>query len=485
MSVWRAFAELTKVPRASKHEERVRSHIGKVCASAGLACREDAVGNMVIEAPASEDCENAAITVLQGHVDMVCEKNSDTEHDFDTEPIRAVVDRDEETAERIVRAEGTTLGADNGIGVAMALAAAQSREVMHGPLELLLTVDEEAGMTGAKALASDFVKGRRLINLDSEEDDAVYIGCAGGADVNLCWELMTSGPAPGAELARLAVSGLRGGHSGGDIHENRGNAIKLLAAALTRAEVDGVRIGGLVGGSMRNAIPREASVIVVGTAGVKDRLRHCAEAMRSEAAREQSEPKLAITIEAADSAGAVLSVEDTRRVLWALTAVPSGVLGMHPHLEGLVQTSNNLSTVTWTADKGGGSVRVEAGLLVRSSSEWWKQATVDQLFGIGRLAGAEVSAANGYPGWDPNVASPLLAVCREVYEELFGEPPLVRAIHAGLECGLIGERMPGMDMVSIGPTIRGAHSPDERVYVDSVAKAWRYLTAVLEKLATA
>ncbi len=482
--LWQAFAELTSVPRPSKQEEQIRAHLRESCASAGLPCREDAAGNLVIEVPASPGCENAAITVLQGHVDMVCEKNRDTEHDFDREPIHAVVDKDVESGERIVRAKGTTLGADNGIGVAMGLAVARSPDVNHGPLELLLTVDEEAGMTGAQALAPDFVKGRRMINLDSEEDDAVYIGCAGGVDVNLRWGLAASESESDAEMVKLSVSGLRGGHSGGDIHENRGNAIKLLVSTLTRAGIDGVQIGALMGGSKRNAIPREASVIVSGAAGLKDRLARAAEETRTQAAQEQGEPKLAINVEASASAGAgaILSVDDTQRVLRALSAVPSGVLGMHPHLEGLVQTSNNLSTVSWNSDESG-SVWVEVGLLVRSSSEWWKRATVDQLFAIGRLAGAEVSTANGYPGWDPNVDSPLLATCRRIYEELFSEPPQVRAIHAGLECGLIGERMPGMDMVSIGPTIRGAHSPDERVYVDSVAKSWRFLTAILEKLA--
>jgi len=481
--VWQIFAGLSRVPRASKQEARIRAHVRGVAEQAGLKVREDRTGNIAIDVPATSGFEAAPITVLQGHLDMVCEKNSGTEHDFDRDPIRLVVDKEPVTGEEIVRAQGTTLGADNGIGVAMALGVAMTPSIEHGPLELLFTVDEEAGMTGAKALAPGFVKGRRMINLDSEEDEAIYIGCAGGCDVNVTWNAALTACAKGGERVRVSVSGLRGGHSGSDIKENRGNAIKILAATLLGAGVDGVRIAELSGGSKRNAIPREASAVVCGTGGLWTSLAASGERVQADSARDHSEPGLRIVVEReADPKCACLSAADSEGVLRVLAGVPSSVLGMHPKVEGLVQTSNNLSTVSWRRRDNGASADIEVGTLVRSSSEWLKACTIEQVRSIGRLGGGSVSTANEYPGWDPNVDSILLATGRRVYEKLFGAAPHVLAIHAGLECGIIGERMPGMDTISIGPTIRGAHSPDERVYVASVQKAWRFLQAVLEEL---
>ncbi len=478
--VWGIFAGMAAVPRPSKREEKIRAHIHEVAKGLGLKSREESVGNIIVDVPATPGHESAPITVLQGHLDMVAEKNAGTVHDFDRDPIRTVVAKNA-AGERIVRAEGTTLGADNGLGVALALAAATDPEVVHGPLELLFTTDEEAGMTGAKALTPDSFKGRRLLNLDSEEDDCVYIGCAGGCDTNLTWRLAAS--AGGAEACRVVVDGLRGGHSGGDIHENRGNAIKLLTRVLSRAPEATLRVGLISGGRVRNAIPREARAVVSGPAGTIAALEVAAATVRVEGIAESYEEGLSIRVETlgASDAGGVASEADTARLLAALAAVPSGVVGMHPKIPKLVQTSNNLSTVM--SEVRDGELEIVAGTLTRSSSASCLQTVTDQIAAVGRLSGADVACGNAYPGWEPNVDSPTLATCRRVYESLFGSAPEVAAIHAGLECGIIGERVGNMDMVSFGPRIEGAHSPDECVYIESVAKSWKYLVAVLGELA--
>ena len=483
--VWQLFAGIAATPRPSKYEERIRQHVRAVAEQHGLKVREDDVGNMLIEVPATSGCEGAPITVLQGHLDMVPEANSGTQHDFEKDPIRLIIDKDPDDGRQIVRADGTTLGADNGIGVAMALAAAIDPDVAHGPLELFFTVDEEAGMTGAKALAPDFFRGRRLLNLDSEEDDAIYMGCAGGMDTNLTWDFALQTTTGGDTACRVVVSGLRGGHSGGDIHENRGNAIKLLTRTLMGAAPESLRIAEITGGSKRNAIPREASAVVLAPAAQRDALQKAAAQVRTDAIAESYEANLKIAIEdtGQDGASAALSPEDTMRFLRALAALPHGVIGMHPKVDGLVQTSNNLATLVAEKADGGGKMHVNVELLSRSSSRSLLYVVAAQLAAIGRLAGAAVQQGGEYPGWEPNVDSPTLATCRKVYESVFGESPKVMAIHAGLECGIIGERVGEMDMVSFGPTIRGAHSPDERVYVASVQKSWKYLVAVLAELA--
>lgn len=484
--VWRFFAGMTAVPRSSKSETKIRAYVRDAAAKRGLTVHEDEIGNIVIDVPATAGHENAPITVLQGHLDMVCEANSGTDVDFDNDPIRPLIDVDKRSGETIVRADGTTLGADNGIGVAMAFAAATEPDVIHGPLELLCTIDEEAGMSGAKGLTPDSFKGRRLINLDSEEDDAIYIGCAGGADVTLRWQLTTQPLRAEAEVCRVTVAGLRGGHSGGDIHLNRANAIKLLARTLRGADLDHLHLATINGGSMRNAIPREASAVLAGPAGAADALRRSADIVQRETIDAAGEAKCKVRVEmlSANDAARVASDDDSRRVLDALAALPSGVLAVVPEIAGLVQTSNNVSTISSTSPSAAGStLDVEVGCLSRSSSATQVRATIRQISAIGRLGGAAVELGNDYPGWEPNFDSATLATCRQVYEQLFGEAPGVTAIHAGLECGIIGERIGGMDMVSFGPRIEGAHSPDERVYVASVQKSWKLLKAVLAELA--
>jgi len=482
--VWEIFSGIAAVPRASKREERIRGHVRAFAEQHKLPLREDKTGNLVITVPASPGCEKTPITVLQGHLDMVCEKNSGTKHDFDNEGIRMLVDTEQSSGEKIVRADGTTLGADNGIGVALALAAATSPDVTHGPLELLFTIDEEDGMTGAKALTPESFRGRRMLNLDSEEDDALYIGCAGGCDTNVSWTFPASPVPNDLEIGNIRVGGLRGGHSGCDIHEGRANAIKLLTRVLSRASSRDLRLLTISGGSKRNAIPREATATVAGPPGLADDLKKSAADVARESLVESGEPTVNIDIRAdqsnAPSPRTTVSAQDTIRLLSTLYALPSGVLGMHPKVFGLVETSNNLSTIETKA--GASQTNITAGLLSRSSSPSRIREVLDQLASIGRLSAAAISTANEYPGWSPNPASATLAVCRRVYQELFNKEPKVTAIHAGLECGIIGERVGDMDMVSLGPTIRGAHSPDERVYTASVERAWKYLVALLAAL---
>lgn len=478
--VWQIFSGIAAVPRPSKKEERVRQHVCQFAEKHGLKHKVDAVGNVIIEAPASRGCEKAAVTVLQAHLDMVCEKNTDTAFDFETQGIRMLLDKDAESGEPIVRADGTTLGADNGIGVAMALAAATSPDIKRPPLEILLTIDEEAGMSGVKGLAANAVRGKRLINLDSEEDDALYIGCAGGCDTSLIWEFPLSALSAGLEAAQVRVSGFRGGHSGTEIHLNRGSAVKFLTRVLQSAG-DGLQIVAISGGSKRNAIPREASATVIGSAGLRERLQAAAKTAQADVIQANGEATAAIEVSPAASPNMAISAADSARLLNAIAALPHGVQAVVPEIPGLVETSNSASTIN--AELANQKLRVVVGNLSRSSAAIALAALVRQIHAVGRLAGATVEQGNSYPGWQPNVNSPTLLACKRVYERLFAESPRVAAIHAGLECGILGERVPGLDMVSFGPHITGPHSPDERVYVNSVQKSWKYLVAVLSELA--
>ena len=476
--VWRYFSGIASIPRPSKHEEKIRAHVKRLAESLSFAVREDHVGNLLIEVPATKRYENKPPTVLQGHLDMVCEKNAGITHNFDTDPIRLV--RSTVKGKDIIHADGTTLGADNGIGVALALAVATDPDAVHGPLEILCTIDEETGMTGAKNIAPDFFKGRRMINLDSEEDDAIYIGCAGGTDTTFQWSLPLSAPPSVAEGWRISVSGLKGGHSGCDIHLNRGSAIALLAQALSTLNAPTLQLAAISGGSKRNAIPREASATVVGSSDVLSRLRNVASAIQSEAIA-NGESNCTVMVDAV-SASLAASPQDSWRVLAALAALPHGVLAVVPDIPGLVQTSNG-TTIATSAVKGG-DLHIEIGCLSRSSSKSDLAATLRKLAAVGSLAGARTEHGNEYPGWAPNSKSPTLAACRRTYERVFGHAPRIASIHAGLECGIIGERVGGMDMVSFGPNIHGAHSPDECVEVASVNMMYRYLLGVLKDLAS-
>ena len=471
--LWRHFGSLAAIPRPSGHEEKAAAFVIATGRAAGAVVRQDARGNVVLAVPASPGREAAPVVILQTHLDMVCEKNRDVTHDFDRDPIRPRLSGD------WVSATGTTLGADNGIGVAAALAVATDAGIAHGPLELLFTVDAETGLTGAKALDPSIVTGRVLLNLDSEEDGVIYVGCAGGEDSLIDLAVTRTAPA-GSAGARLAIRGLRGGHSGLNIVENRGNALKLLARILQAASDARIpcAIGSIAGGSKHNAIPREAEAIVAVDAAARTRLeataREMTAAFRIELAR--IDDGLEIEVSPHDAPRRVLSPADSDRLVRLMMALPHGVLAMSPDIPGLVETSNNLAVVVSADD----SVRVVTSS--RSSVAPTLRAVVASVRAAAALAGGTVTPKDGYPGWKPNMLSKALAVVRDVYRRRWEKEPGVTAIHAGLECGLLGEKVPGLDMVSFGPQIEGAHSPDERVSVPSVGRFYGALAEVLDRL---
>ncbi|MFN0151187.1 MAG: aminoacyl-histidine dipeptidase [bacterium] len=486
-SIWREFDALTRIPRPSKDEARVRAHVKGLFAGRGWEIREDATGNMVVRVPATAGHERAPVTILQAHLDMVCEKNSDTVFDWDKDALNVWIDGD------WVKARGTTLGADNGIGVAAAIASALDASVTHGPLELLFTVDEETGLTGAMGLDGAMLAGRRLINMDSEEDGVLYVGCSGGCNSTLTFDAEMVAPPAGAEGAVVRVTGLAGGHSGGEIHENRGNAIKVLTRFLARAlggaaeagakggDDLAVELASVSGGNKHNAIPREAEAALAIPPGRIAALTALAASERDRALVEfaTSDPGLSITVTAAAVPARVMARRDRDRLVALFAALPSGVLAMSRDIRGLVETSNNLASVRTDG------ARVVIVTSSRSSVPPALRATLDTVAAAARLAGARPNESDGYPGWQPNMASPLLAVCKRVFSQLYGREPGVAAIHAGLETGLIGKKIPGIDMISYGPEIKGPHSPDERVQISSVARFWEYHKAVLAALAAA
>jgi dipeptidase D len=471
-AVWAAFAEMSRHPRGSGNEAGVMSAIEAWASARNLRTQRDTVGNMLVTIPPTRGRENAAPILVQGHVDMVCEKNASTPHDFTKDPIRLRLDGE------WVSAEGTTLGADNGIGCAMGLALADTPGLAHGPLEVLLTVDEERGLTGASHVEKGFFSARRMINLDSEEDHGIFIGCAGGRDTVLTLRGVRA-PAGDGLVRLVSLTGLVGGHSGLDINRNRGNAIKILTRALLAGAGDGgSRIAMIEGGSLRNAIPREARAVVVVPAA---RAAAFEAAVRDAVTRIQTEELAGIddgiqfTVEAAEAPEA-FDVASSRRILALLAAIPNGVLSMSQSVDGLVESSTNLGVVRTEGD----AIRIVC--CSRSSVMSSLGAIADQHRALGELAGATIDQPPGYPGWKPNLESPLLAVTRRKYVEIFRREPELLAIHAGLECGLLTEKYPDLDIVSFGPDIVGAHSPAEKVSVASVQRVWKLFTAVLEEL---
>jgi dipeptidase D len=476
--LWSHFDDIRQIPRPSKQEQRIAAHVQQWAATRGHQVVKDAAGNMTVRVPATPGHESAPTVILQGHLDMVCEKNADVAHDFDNDPIKVRVEGD------WVHADGTTLGADNGIGLATAMAVADDPELVHGPLEILCTVDEETGLTGAKSLDPEIVGGRTMINLDSEEDGVVYIGCAGGADTDADLALARRRGLLGSVPARLAVRGLRGGHSGLNIIDNRGNAIKLAVRVLLTALERGLELDlvSLDGGSKHNAIPREAFAVLRIADDSLDALRavaaSCLDDFRQELAA--IEPDMAVEVEPLDEDEEVaspLNVHARDRLLHMLNALPHGVIAMSRDVPGLVETSNNLAVIATTADN--------AHLITshRSSVGSALEAVRGQVVSICRQAGATPTAHPAYPGWQPNLSSPVVQRAVEVYTRLFGAKPEIKAIHAGLECGLLIEKVPGMDAVSIGPQIEDVHSPDEKVNIPSVAKFYRHIGALLADLA--
>jgi len=471
--VWAHFDEILTIPRGSKNEDRMREYVIAVAKRHGLRHREDAAGNVVVRKPGAPGHEEAPIIVLQAHLDMVNEKNSDIEHDFERDPIQPRL------ADGYLRAEGTTLGSDNGIGVAAMLALLEDDETAHGPLELLFTIDEETGLTGAAELGDDMLEGRLLLNLDSEDEGELTIGCAGGMNTHLYLPLREEAGADGVGH-EIRVAGLKGGHSGVDIHLQRGNAIKLLARALYAVSRElPFRLVRLEGGNAHNAIPREASATVLvpgdgASNGFASRLERELESIREELRPE--DPGMACEIGEASASGGAWDTATTGRALELITALPHGVMAMSNDIPGLVETSTNFAVVGRAGD------RMEILLSSRSSVASALLALRQRIGAIAALAGAAAEEEGGYAAWQPDVNSRLLTIVKAVYAEIVGEPK-VGAIHAGLECGIIGEKYEGMDMISFGPQIEFPHSPDERVRIDSVGTFYVVLRAVLERLA--
>jgi dipeptidase D len=473
-ALWSHFDTILTIPRGSKHEEKARDFVTGIVDGAGLSYDVDAVGNVVARKPGTAGREGSPTVVLQAHLDMVQEKNSGTEFDFETDAIRPVMDGE------YLKADGTTLGSDNGIGVAAMLAILESEDIAHGPLEFLFTIDEETGLTGAGGLAEDLLEGRLLINLDSEEEGVLTIGCAGGADTYLTLPVARSAADPGRAALAIRVEGMKGGHSGVDIHLQRGNAVRLLSRVLYGASLESdFHLASIAGGNAHNAIPREANAVIVCEASDCEGIAGLLEAGLSAVGGELAtiDPGFSWTVEGVEAPADAIDGSGTTRVLELLTALPHGVLGMSPDIEGLVETSTNLAVVAVET----GAVKIL--MSTRSSVMSALVAVRQRIRAIGGLAGAEVAEKDGYPGWKPDVSSDVLAVMAEVYKSVTGEDAEVGAVHAGLECGIIGEKYPGMDMISFGPQIEFPHSPDERVRVPSVEPFWRVLVATLERLA--
>lgn len=465
------FNELTKIPRPSKKEEKIIKYIMDFGRENNLETVKDEIGNIVIRKKATQGYENLSPVILQSHIDMVCEKNAGISHNFDTDPIQTYIDGE------WVKAKGTTLGADNGLGVAAQLAILASDTIAHGPLECLFTVDEETGLTGAFHLSADILRGDILINLDSEDDGEAFIGCAGGIDTVATFSLDTKSlETNDYKWLKINASGLLGGHSGDDIDKGRGNAIKLLTRFLWEINQKyDIEVAHLIGGNLRNAIAREASAIFA--------VRHTDfEAIHTDFenfAKEQhrlwisNEPNITIELSEEKTSHKVLNKNLKDTLLNVLYACPHGMFSMSQSIQGMVETSTNLAAVKWETDK------IQITTSQRSEIESQKYNIAQMVRSVFLLAGAKVAHSDGYPGWAPNPNSIVKEVCEESYKRLFGKDLLVRSIHAGLECGLFLEKYPHWDMISIGPDIKGAHSPDERLHIESTQKFWKHLLDIL------
>ncbi|KQR92617.1 aminoacyl-histidine dipeptidase [Chryseobacterium sp. Leaf180] len=466
--IWKNFSKLNAVPRPSKKEEKVIAFIKEFGENLGLETTVDTVGNVIIKKPATAGMENRKPIIMQSHLDMVCQKNNDVDFDFETQGIQMEVDGD------WVKAKGTTLGADNGLGVATIMSVLESKDLAHPELEALFTIDEETGMTGALGLKARQLNGKILLNLDTEEDDEIDIGCAGGIDVTISQNYQAK-PATG-EFVKIEVKGLQGGHSGMDIHKGFGNANIILARLLYKGLENGLQLISLDGGSLRNAIPREAAAIL----SVKN-----AEAFISESEKIKNdileefaslESGLKINIEKTENSDNSVSEEDSRKIVLVLKSLHNGVYRMSPDVQDLVESSNNVARVELK------NAALKILNLSRSSVDSSKNSVAEQLKSVADLAGMQTEFSGSYPGWKPKPGSEIVQVLEKIYSEKFGEKPHVVACHAGLECGIIGANYPEMEMVSYGPTIRGAHSPDERASISSAQKFWDFTKEILANI---
>jgi dipeptidase D len=471
--VWKHFDEICKIPRCSKHEEKIINYVIEFAKKNNLNFKKDKVGNVVISKKASPGMEGKTGVVLQGHMDMVCEKNSDVDHDFSKDPIKLKLEGD------IISAVGTSLGADNGIGLAASLAILEDKNLKHGPLEALFTVDEETGLTGAFAMDSDMLTGKILINLDSEDWGIVTVGCSGGGMSDLTLPMEKHTLDDDLDVISIKVSGLRGGHSGVDIHEQRGNAVKLLTRMLWRANDEfNFHLSDLKGGDKHNAIPREAFATVAIDKSSKDSFISTLNAEGKDILGEYKpiDPNFKLTIKDTEKIKTSFTKDSQKHLLNLLHSLPHGVDKMSYDIPDLVETSTNLATVVINEKNA------HVGLSTRSSIKSALQNLRDRIRSIGEMSGANVEEDDPYPGWKPNLDSKILAISKNAYKELYGEDPKVEAIHAGLECGIIGEKFSGMDMVSIGPTIKYPHSPEEHVIVKTVEEFYKYLLKILENV---
>jgi len=471
--LWKHFDEIRKIPHCSKHEEKIREYILDFAEKHNLKSKTDKTGNVVVYKPTSQGMEDKPIVIIQGHMDMVCEKNNDIEHDFSKDPIKLKINGD------ILTADGTTLGADNSIGIATSLAILEDKALKLGPIEALFTVDEETGLTGAFALESDMLNGKIMLNLDSEDFGVVTVGCAGGGDSKIELPIKTQSSKEDKQNLIIKVSGLRGGHSGVDAHEQRGNAIKILARLLWKTSKNhNINITDIKGGDKHNAIPREAFAKIsidktdkkIIISNLKSEEKDILEEIKP------IDPKFKINIEDAELTEYTLKDDSNKTLINLLHGLPHGVEKMSYDIDGLVETSTNLATVVIKDDNA------IIGLSSRSSIASELQDLRDRIKAIATLSGAKVTELESYPGWKPNLDSKILDLSKKIFKDMYKKEPVVEAIHAGLECGIIGEKFPGMDMISIGPTIKYPHSPEEQVHISTVDKFYKYVLEILKNV---
>lgn len=471
--IWKNFSKLNEVPRPSKKEEKVREFMIEFGKSLNLETLTDEIGNVVIKKPATKGMENRKTIVLQSHLDMVCQKNSDVDFDFDTQGIQMFIEDD-----KYVKAKGTTLGADNGIGVATIMSVLESNDIEHPAIEALFTVDEETGMTGAINLNESILEGEILLNLDTEDDDELTISCAGGMDVTATKSYEMEELKGDFSTIKVDLKGLKGGHSGGDIQLELGNANKLLARFLNEGLEFEAQLAEMDSGGLRNAIPREGFFEITLEDSNSKELMSAFEELKTDILNEYStkEPHLKIEIQKIDLKSSVASKEETKKLTYAILSAYNGLYRMSPEMEGVTETSNNVAQVV-VKD---GEMKILC--LSRSAIESGKKEITSSLKATFELAGFDVEFSGGYPGWRPNMNSDILDTMKPLYKNLFGEDPKIIATHGGLECGIIGGHYPEMDMISFGPNITGPHSPDERVEIESVQKFWKYFLEVLKQI---
>ncbi len=469
--VWGFFEDLNAIPRGSKKEDKIREYVREFGVGLGLETKVDGIGNVIIKKPATKGMEDRVGVILQGHIDMVWQKNADTDFDFETQGIDSFVDGD------WVKARGTTLGADNGMGVAAALALLASHDIPHPALEGLFTIDEETGMTGAKGLQGGELDGKILLNLDTEDDDELTIGCAGGVDTVGTLEYIPVAPATGSKGIQIKVSGLKGGHSGMDIHTGRGNANLILNRFLWEAgDAYGVEIAEIDGGGLRNAIPREAkaNLAVTDVKGFSEFVNNLASDIKLEL--QTTDPNFTVTLTEIDVPKSVVPEDEQWALGRTIYTIPNNVWRMSPDMENLTETSSNLARVHVKE----GKMSIET--LQRSSVESQKWDIANGVRAALEMMGADVEHSGSYPGWTPKPSSPIVSVMSDLYKKMYKEDAKVNACHAGLECGILGTNYPDVQMISFGPTIKGAHSPDERVNIKSVAKFWDFLLESLKNI---